>query len=65
MLDTGLKFLESLPEEMVKPIGNVVYANLAIRLKPKEHPFKNVFRIAIIIGVVVAIIKLYKRYINK
>lgn len=62
MLDAGLKFLESLPGELVKPLGNIVYANLAVKMKPKEHPLKNGVKIAVILGI---LFFLYRRFFRK
>lgn len=62
MLDLGLRFLRSLPEAMVRPVGQIAYASLAIKLKAKEHPFKNAVRIAVVLGILYF---LYRRFFRK
>ncbi len=62
MLEKGLKFLEELPEAMVRPVGNIVYSELAIKLKAKEHPLKNGLKVLVVLGILYF---LYRRFIRK
>lgn len=62
MLDNALKFVTELPEIKIKALGNVVYSELEVKLKPKEHPLKNGLRIVVVLGI---LFFLYRRYFKK
>ena len=62
MLEKALKFLNGLPEAMVRPLGNIVYDDLCLKMKPKSHTMKNTFKVFVVIGLLVF---LYRRYFKK
>jgi hypothetical protein len=62
MLTLALSFVDSLPVSMNHEVGRIVYSDWAIKLKPKEHPMRNVARLLVIVGVLVFI---YKRFLKK
>jgi len=47
---------------MVKAVGNVVYADLAVKLKPRGHPFRNGLKILVVLGI---LFFLYRRFVKK
>jgi len=47
---------------MVKAVGNVVYADLAVKLKAKEHPFRYGLKILAVLGI---LFFLYRRFVKK
>lgn len=62
MLTMALNFVDSLPATMNREVGRIVYGDWAFKLKPKEHPMRNVARLLVIVGVLVFI---YKRFLKK
>ena len=62
MLDQALKFLEKLPENMKKPFGKLVYADVCFKIKPRTHTLKTVSRIIVLLGILYFI---YRRFFHK
>ena len=46
----------------MRGVGNIVYNNLEVKLKAKEHPIKNGLRIVVVLGI---LFFLYRRYFKK
>ena len=62
LLEKSIKFFESLPETMKRSVGNIVYANLAFKTKPRVRFLRNFSKIAILLGI---LFFLYRRFFKK
>lgn len=62
MLTTALNFIDNLPATMIREVGRIVYKDWAIKLKPKQHPMRNIAKCLVIVGVLIFI---YRRFLKK
>jgi len=64
MLERALEFINKVPEYMVKNFGTIKYEELAFR-EHKSEKQKRVVKIVVLIGLILLVIKLYRRFRNK